>query len=87
MSQYTGTIIYFVVIAAVFYFLIIRPNQQRQRDQAALIAGLNVGDRVVTAGGVYGSIRGVHDDVLELEISDGVIVDVAKAAVARKVEA
>lgn len=86
-SQLTGTIIYFVIIAAVFYFLIIRPQMQRQRDQASLVSSLAEGDRVITAGGVYGTIRKLDEDTMDLEVADGIVVQVARAAVSRKVEA
>jgi preprotein translocase subunit YajC len=86
MQQY-GTLVYFAVLIAIFYFLIIRPQMQRQREQAALIASLAVGDRVITTGGIHGSIRTIEDDHVSLEIAPGVVVQVAKAAVARKLEA
>jgi preprotein translocase subunit YajC len=86
MSQY-GLVIYFVVIAAVFYFLIIRPQQTRQKEQNALMSSLVPGDKVITAGGVYGTIRGVEEDAVDVEVAEGVVIKVAKPAVARKLEA
>ena len=81
-----GTIIYFVVLAAVFYFLFIRPQAQRQRAQQSLLESLSVGDRVVTAGGLYGTIQALAGDIVRLEIADGVVVDVARGAIGKRLE-
>jgi preprotein translocase subunit YajC len=86
MNQSTITIIYFVVLIGVFYFLIIRPQQTRQREAAALIASLTVGDRVITAGGLYGTIRRIEGDAIDLEIADGVVATFARSSVAKRIE-
>ena len=59
----------FILIFFIFYFLLIRPQQKRQRDQEQMIAGIEKGDSVVTAGGMHGKVTGVTDDVLTLEIA------------------
>jgi preprotein translocase subunit YajC len=86
MQQYYGSAIYLVALAAFFYFFFVRPNQQRQREMQALLASLAVGDQVITAGGIYGTIRAIEEDIVDLEVADGVIVRIAKGAVARKLE-
>jgi preprotein translocase subunit YajC len=58
-----------VAIFAIFYFLLIRPQQKKQRQQETMIKGITKGDSVVTAGGLHGKITGVADDVLTLEIA------------------
>ena len=80
------TIVYIAVIFVAFYFLLIRPQQKRAKEQASLMASLKVGDRVVTVGGLYGTIARLDDDVVELRISDDVVVDVARVAIARRVD-
>lgn len=80
------TIGYIVVLFAALYFLIIRPQQKRSKDQQNLVSSLKAGDRIVTAGGLFGTIERVEDDVMELRIADGVVVDVAVSAVVRKVD-
>lgn len=85
MEQY-GTFVYFGVIIAVFYFLIIRPQQKRQKAVRELVESLEVGDRVVTAGGLHGSIRSVSEDDVDIEIADGIIVTVSKGAISKKAE-
>jgi len=57
-------------IFVIFYFLLIRPQQKRQRDQEAMIKAIVKGDDVVTAGGLHGKVTGVTDDVLTIEIAN-----------------
>ncbi|MCE5192197.1 MAG: preprotein translocase subunit YajC [Actinomycetia bacterium] len=85
-SQYSS-IISFAVLIVAFYLLIIRPQMKRQKDQAALMASLAVDDRVVTMGGVYGTIRSLDDERVELEVAPGTVITIARSAVARKIEA
>ncbi|MBE0475808.1 MAG: preprotein translocase subunit YajC [Coriobacteriia bacterium] len=85
MNQ-TFTIVYLAVIVAAFYFLVIRPQTQRQRQQAALTASLREGDRVLTAGGVYGVVVSLGEESLRLQVADGVVVEVAKGAVVQRAE-
>lgn len=72
-----------VAIVAVFWFLVIRPAQRRNRELAALQRGLDVGDRVMLSSGFYGTLRSLEDDRVRLELADGVVVEVARGAVAR----
>lgn len=71
------------------YFLLIRPEQKRRKEHEALLKALEKGDRVVTAGGIRGTVVGVTDDVLTLEIGKGgsVKVEVERARVERKIVA
>ena len=71
-----------VGLFALFWLLVIRPQRRRQRTQAAMIRGLEVGDEIVTAGGIYGEITGLDDDEVRVEIAEGVEVRVARRAVA-----
>lgn len=57
-------------IFAIFYFLLIRPQQRKQREQEDLLKSIVKGDRVVTAGGIHGVVTGTTDDVLTLEIAN-----------------
>jgi preprotein translocase subunit YajC len=74
-----------VVIGAVMYFVLILPQQRRTKEHRSLLASLEEGDEVVTNGGVYGFVAAVDDDVIWLEVSDGVELKLSKAAVANKV--
>jgi preprotein translocase subunit YajC len=64
-----GMLFPIAAIFAIFYFLLIRPQQKRQREQADMIKGIEKGDQVVTTGGLHGRVTGVTDDVLTLEIA------------------
>jgi preprotein translocase subunit YajC len=74
-----------VVLAGVFYFLIWRPQQRRVATMRALQSSLELGDEVVTTGGVYGKIRALRDEHVELEIAPGVVVKVARGAIGTRV--
>ncbi|MGH8206499.1 MAG: preprotein translocase subunit YajC, partial [Steroidobacteraceae bacterium] len=74
-------IVILVVFVAIFYFLLIRPQQKRMKDQQAMLSRLSTGDEVVTTGGILGRITEVGDSFITLEITDGVRVKVQKAQV------
>jgi preprotein translocase subunit YajC len=84
MQQYSQ---YFFIIAivAVFYFLIIRPQKKRQKDQAELISSLVAGAEIMTIGGLYGTIISIDDDRVRIEVADGSELVFAKSAIARVV--
>jgi preprotein translocase subunit YajC len=86
MDSSQGSIISFVVLVAAFYLLIIRPQMKRQKDQKMLMASLAVDDRVITIGGIYGTIRVLEDETVSLEVAEGVTITMARSAVARKIE-
>lgn len=70
-----------VALIAIFYFFMIRPQQKKQKEIKKFREGLNVGDRVITAGGIYGKIRGVKDTTIVLEIADNVRITIDKGSV------
>lgn len=80
MEQY-GTILYIVALFGLLYFLMIRPQQQRQKKHQDLIKGLKVNDKVVTAGGIYGTVVKTKEDTLILRVADNVRIEVLKTAI------
>jgi preprotein translocase subunit YajC len=72
----------FILIFIVMWFLLIRPQQKKQKEHRAMVAALKRGDRVVTNGGIYGQVTHVADDHLMVEIADGVKIKIARDAVA-----
>jgi preprotein translocase subunit YajC len=70
-----------VAIGLVFYFLVIAPANKQRRKQEEMLSGLKKGDRVVTSGGIYGSVQGVEGDVVFLKIAENVKIKVARSAV------
>ena len=71
-------IILMVAIFAIFYFLLIRPQQKKQKEVKAMLDNLNHGDMVITAGGLHGKVTGLADNIITLEISDKVRVKVSR---------
>jgi preprotein translocase subunit YajC len=71
---------------AVFYFLLIRPQQKRAKEHTDLISSLEAGDDVLTTGGIYGTIVSIDGQIAELEIADGIVVRIQRSAVAELIE-
>jgi preprotein translocase subunit YajC len=72
-----------VLLFGVMYFLMIRPQQKRRREAQALQSSLGAGDRIVTIGGLHGTVVTAEDDLVLLEIAPGVQVQFARPAIAR----
>ncbi|MDT3700843.1 MAG: preprotein translocase subunit YajC [Thermincola sp.] len=78
-----GTIIYMVALVAIFYFLIIRPQQQRQKQQQNTINSLAPRVKVTTYGGILGTVVKVKDDTVILQVAESTQIEVLKSAIAR----
>ena len=82
-----GAFVPIILITGIFYFLLIRPQQKRQRKQESMLKGIEKGDSVVTAGGLHGKVTGVTDDVLTVDVGgvkgDRMRVKVARARIDR----
>ena len=76
-----GNILMIVGIFVVFYFFMIRPQQKRQKEIKKFREGVQVGDKVVTAGGIYGKVREVNDTTFVLEIAKDVKITIDKGSV------
>ncbi|RMA41153.1 MULTISPECIES: preprotein translocase subunit YajC [Paracoccaceae] len=75
-----------ILIFAIMYFLLIRPQQKKVKEHQAMVAGLRRGDQVITQGGLYGKVTKVKDDSeIEVEIAEGVKVRVARPTIAQVV--
>jgi len=70
-----------VVIIAIFYFFMIRPQQKKQKDIQKAREALKPGDKIVTAGGIYGKIKEIGDVYMLIEIADGVRIRIDKTSV------
>ena len=73
-----------VLMVGVFYFLLIRPQQRRARSQRQLLESLDVGDEVVTIGGIFGTVRALDDDEVTIEVAPNIELQFLKSAIARK---
>lgn len=68
-------------VFVVFYFMLIRPQNQRQKQQQALIASMKTGDKVITAGGMHGLIANVKETTVIVKVADNVKIEVDKASI------
>ena len=81
MAQFQG-LIPLVFMFAIFYFLLIRPQQKKAKEHRALLEALKKGDQVVTAGGMHGKVSSLDDQVVTLEIAPGVNIKINKGFIA-----
>ncbi len=77
--------LYLALLAVAFFILIVRPQRRQMAARRALIASLEVGDEVITAGGIYGTILEISDASLMVEVAPGVVLTVAREAVSSPV--
>lgn len=75
------TIILFGLIFVIFYFMIIRPQQKRQKDRQKMLDALEKGDKIVTAGGIYGTVVGIEEKTVLVQIADNVKVKVDRGSI------
>jgi len=80
-----GFLLPMVVIFGAFYFLLIRPQQKKQKAHTALISNLKAGDEVLTAGGILGVITGISEHYAIVKISDNTEVNIQKSSVSQVV--
>jgi preprotein translocase subunit YajC len=79
-------LVWIIVMLGAFYALLLRPQRRNMAAHQALMASLEEGDDVMTMGGIYGRIRKLDDQVVELEVAPGTSLRVARSAISRKVE-
>lgn len=72
----------FIAIFAVFYFFIIRPQSKRQKQHVNFLTEMKRGDEVITGGGIYGTVEGITERFVTLEIADGVRIRILKTQIA-----
>ena len=76
-----GSILMMVALVAIFYFFMIRPQTKKQKEIRKFRDSLSVGDKVITAGGIYGKIKEIKGEDVILEIADNVRIRVAKSSI------
>jgi preprotein translocase subunit YajC len=72
----------FILVFLIFYFLIIWPARKRQRRHREMVEQLQPGDKVITSGGIYGTVMGIRGDRIELKVASNVKIEIAKNAIA-----
>lgn len=73
------------ILILIMYFMLIRPQQQRMKEHQRLLAAVDVGDDIVTSGGIYGRVSELDGDTLFLQVADGIEIKVTKESVAAMV--
>jgi preprotein translocase subunit YajC len=76
-------VVFFAAIFAIFYFLLIRPQQKQRREREQMLGALKKGDRVVTTGGLHGTVTGFTDHTVTLRVADQVKLEFDRSAVTR----
>jgi preprotein translocase subunit YajC len=77
-----STLVMFGLIIAIFYFLILRPQQKRQKEKQRMLNAIKKGDKIVTAGGMHGTVAGLDEKTVLLQVSDNVKMKFERSAVA-----
>lgn len=85
LSSEVISILYLVGLFALLYFLLIRPQQVRQKRHQEMIKNLQLNDRVITAGGIFGTIVKLKDDSVILRVADNVRIEVLRQSIAQVV--
>ena len=81
-----GMLIPMILIFAVFYFMMIRPQQRKEKERRAMIDSLKTGERVLFSGGIIGTVSNVKDSTFVIKVADNVKIEVARGAVSRVLE-
>ncbi len=85
-GNFVASLLPLVVLFAIFYFLVIRPQQKQQKAHAAMLAALEKGDKIITSGGLICEVIKPEDDFIRVKLNDDVIVRVSREFIARKIE-
>lgn len=70
------------LVFAIFYFIVIRPANKKQKALQEMLGALKNGDRVITTGGIYGTVAGITDDIVQLRVASTVKIDISRNAIA-----
>lgn len=83
MGQGLSTLVLFGAMFAIFYFLLIRPQQRQRRERDAMLSAVKRGDRVVTTGGLHGTVVSLNEHAVVLKVADQVRLEFDRTAVGR----
>jgi preprotein translocase subunit YajC len=81
-GSFITALIPFILVFVIFYLLIIMPSRKKQKKHQEMVGQLKAGDKIVTSGGIYGTVMGMKEDRIEIKISSNVKIDITKTAVA-----
>lgn len=80
-GQWWGMLLYCVIVFGIIYLFMVRPNKKRMAEYKKMLDSIKVGNRVLAAG-IYGTVKKVNENTIDVEISKGVVVEISKNAVA-----
>lgn len=80
-NQLLTMVIYILVFIAIFYFLLIRPQQKQRKQRNEMMSSLNVGDKIYTAGGIFGTITAMKEDIVTIKIAEKVEIQVLRNSI------
>lgn len=81
-GAFTGFVFPLVIVMAIFYFILIRPQLKRQKQHQGMLSALQKGDKVITTGGIHGTIVGIKDDVVVVKVAENTKLEISKSAIA-----
>ena len=80
-GSWGGLFIYCLIVFAIIYLFMVRPNKKRMAEYQKMIDSIKIGDRVMAAG-IYGTVKKINEKTIEMEIAKGVVIEVSKNAIA-----
>lgn len=80
-GQLVSTIVTFGLVFVIFYFLIIRPQNKKQKEMQKMIAGVKKGDKIITIGGIHGVVAAVKETTVLVKVDDGTRIEFSKSAI------
>ena len=80
-SPMSGFLMQLILVFAIFYFLLIRPQQKKMKEHEDMLNAIQPKDEIITGGGVYGKVVKAEDDVLTVEVAEGVKIKVSRSSV------
>ena len=85
-SAMVTQLVFFAAIFAIFYFLLIRPQQRQKQERARMLSAVKKGDRIVTTSGIHGTVLGLGEHTVTLRVADQVKLELDRSAIGRVVE-
>ena len=85
-GQLVTTIITFGLVILIFYFLIIRPQSKKQKETKQMLSQIKKGDKIVTIGGIRGTVQSVHDETIVVKVDDSTKLEFTKSAISNVVQ-
>jgi len=81
-----GMFVPLMILVAIFYFMVIRPQQRKEKQRKAMIAEIKSGQRIMFSGGILGTVTNAKENTLVVKVADGVKIEIARGAVSRVLE-